>query len=271
MAAENSPPAAARVQPSGLPRKTIFPGKSGCESPVRWQRSKPAGCTWSALSRWIAAEAKRSSLLGRFASTIIPNGLDTSDFAPRDKMFSRDTLGVPRDKKVVLFVADSATNKRKGFDYLAKALEGLRDRSDLFLLSVGGSEPKISGLPILHLGRINHDRMLSIIYSAADVFVIPSLQESFGQTVTESLACGTPVVGFDTGGIPDMVRPGITGYLAPVGNASELGSAIVRVLDAPDNSAEMSKNCRQIAEQEYSMQTQAQAYRAFYQTLLSKP
>src|SRR5208282_295376 len=64
-------------------------------------------------SRWIAAEAKRSSLLGRFASTIIPNGLDIADFAPRDKGFSRDTLGVPRDKKVVLFVADSAANKRK--------------------------------------------------------------------------------------------------------------------------------------------------------------
>jgi glycosyltransferase involved in cell wall biosynthesis len=145
----------------------------------------------------------------------------------------------------------------------------MRDRSDLFLLSVGGSEPKISGLPLLHLGRINHDRMLSIIYSAADVFVIPSLQESFGQTVTESLACGTPVVGFDTGGIPDMVRPGITGYLAPVGNAAELGAAIARVLDDPAASAEMSKNCRQIAQREYSMQTQAESYLAFYQTLLS--
>src|ERR1019366_4880410 len=115
-------------------------------------------------------------------------------------------------------------------------------------------------------GRINHDRMLSIIYSAADVFVIPSLQESFGQTVTESLACGTPVVGFNTGGIPDMVRPGITGYLATVANADELAASISRVLDDPAQRAEMSRNCREIAVKEYSLETQANAYLSFYQT-----
>jgi glycosyltransferase involved in cell wall biosynthesis len=219
-------------------------------------------------SRWIAAEAKRSSLLGRFPSVIIPNGLDVDDFAPRDRAFARDTLGVPRDKKVVLFIADSINNKRKGFDYLVAALEKLRNRSDLFLLSVGGTKPEIAGLPLLHLGRINHDRMLSLTYSAADVFVIPSLQESFGQTVTESLASGTPVVGFDTGGIPDMVRPGITGYLAPVGDAEALAKSIARVLDDPQKAAELGANGRRVAVAEYSLAVQAAAYLKFYQGLL---
>jgi glycosyltransferase involved in cell wall biosynthesis len=221
-------------------------------------------------SRWIAAEAKRSSLLGRFPSTIIPNGLDIDDFAPRDQGFARDTLGVPRGAKVVLFVADSAAIKRKGFDYLAQALEKLRGTPDLFLLSVGGGKPDVPNLPQLHLGRINHDRMLSIIYSAADAFVIPSLQESFGQTVTESLACGTPVVGFNTGGIPDMVRPGVTGYLATVANADELADAISKVLDDPAKRAKMSRNCREIAVKEYSLETQAKAYLEFYGTVLGK-
>jgi len=219
-------------------------------------------------SRWITAEAKRSSLLGRFASTIIPNGLDIDDFAPRDKGFSRDTLGIPRDKKALLFVADSSAIKRKGFDQLAQAIEVLRDRSDLFLLSVGGGKPMVADLPQLHLGRISNDRMLSVIYSAADVFVIPSLQESFGQTVTESLACGTPVVGFDTGGIPDMVRPGLTGYLAPVGNSAALASAIARLLDDPASAAAMSVSCRQIAVKEYSLAVQAESYLRFYEGLL---
>jgi glycosyltransferase involved in cell wall biosynthesis len=221
-------------------------------------------------SRWITAEAKRSSLLGRFASTIIPNGLDIEDFAPRNQAFARNLLGVPAEAKVVLFVADSAEIKRKGFDYLAKALEGMRGRPDLFLLSVGGSKPDVGDLANLHLGRINNDRLLSAVYSAADVFVIPSLQESFGQTVTESLACGTPVVGFDTGGIPDMVRPGVTGYLAKVGNADALRLAIERVLENPTLRAEMSRNGREIAVREYSLQTQAIAYRDFYQTLLDR-
>jgi len=232
------------------------------------RKSKPADCIWSAPADGLPARPNAVRSWGASPQPIIPNGLDTNDFAPRDKGFSRDTLGVPHDKKVVLFVADSAANKRKGFDYLLKSLETLRGRTDLLLLSVGGSKPEVGELPLLHLGRINQDHMLSIIYSAADVFVIPSLQESFGQTVTESLACGTPVVGFDTGGIPDMVRPGITGYLAKVRDAAELGSAIARILDDPTTAAEMSKNCRRISEEEYSMQIQAESYRTLYQSLL---
>jgi glycosyltransferase involved in cell wall biosynthesis len=219
-------------------------------------------------SRWIAGEAKRSSLLGRFDSTIIPNALDTEVFCPMDKAAARDQLGVPRDKKVILFVADSAENKRKGFDYLLRALQSLDGRSDLFLLSVGGVSPQVGDLPLLHLGRIADDRRLCMAYNAADVFVIPSLQESFGQTVTESLASGTPVVGFDTGGIPDMVRPGVTGYLAKTGEVAELAGAICRVLDDPQAAEEMGQHCRQIAENEYALDRQARTYRTLYENLV---
>jgi glycosyltransferase involved in cell wall biosynthesis len=221
-------------------------------------------------SRWIAEQAKRSSVLGRFASTVIPNGLDTEEFSPRDKNVSRDELGIPRGAKVVLFVAESASIKRKGFDYLASALAGLADEPDLFLVSVGGGKPAVANLPQKHLGKIGDNRMLSSIYSAADVFVIPSLQESFGQTVTESMACGTPVVGFDTGGIPDMVRPGVTGYLAPVGNVAALGAAIRKVWDDPIKAREMSANCRRIAVEEYSMDVQARAYVRYYEEILGQ-
>src|SRR5438046_2993624 len=110
--------------------------------------------------------------------------------------------------------------------------------------------------------------MLSTIYSAADVFVIPSLQESFGQTVIESLACGTPVVGFASGGIPDMVRPGHTGWLAPTGDTAALRNAMVTALSDPRR-AELSANCRRIALQEYSLDTQARAYAQLYETMLA--
>jgi glycosyltransferase involved in cell wall biosynthesis len=215
-------------------------------------------------SRWIAAQATHSSLLGRFPVTIIPNGLDVADFAPRDKGFSRDLLGVPRDAKVVLFVADSAAIKRKGFDSLAAALAGMTEEPNLFLLSVGGGKPNVPNLPQLHLGKISHDRLLSLIYSAADVFVIPSLQESFGQTVIEAMACGTPVVGFDAGGIPDMVRPGITGYLAPVGDAVALREQIRKVMRETEVWPELSANCRRLAMEEYSLETQAANYVSHY-------
>jgi glycosyltransferase involved in cell wall biosynthesis len=225
----------------------------------------------AATSNWIAQQSRRSSLLRDFPVTVIPNGLDTDDFAPRDKAFARDTLGVPQDARVVLFAAESLTVKRKGFALLLEALKGLADEPNLLLLSVGSTKSTIeSPVPQINLGRINIDRYLSLAYSAADVFVIPSVQESFGQTVSESLACGTPVIGFATGGMLDMVRPGQTGQLVPVGDTPGLRDAIRSMLRDPDRLRGYSAHCRRIAVAEYSMEAQAAGYVRLYESL-TKP
>src|SRR5947199_3893035 len=145
--------------------------------------------------------------MGRFSVTVIPNGLDVRDFAPRDRLFSRDFFDLPPQAKIVLFAADTAATVRKGFACLAEALKGMSGVDDLLLVSVGGGEPKIDGVPHRHLGRIKDDRVLSLAYSAADVYAIASLQESFGQTVTEAMACGPPAAAFASGALADMVRP----------------------------------------------------------------
>jgi len=121
------------------------------------------------------------------------------------------------------------------------------------------------------LGRIGIDRYLSLAYSAADVFVIASLQESFGQTVSESLACGTPVIGFATGGMLDMVRPGETGQLVPVGDVAALREAIRSMLAIPNVRERFSARGREIAVNEYSMEAQATAYVRLYESLLGRP
>jgi glycosyltransferase involved in cell wall biosynthesis len=224
-----------------------------------------------ATSRWIAGEAKRSSLLGRFPVTIIPNGLDPDVFRPLDKHFSRDVLNIPRDVPVVLFAADSAAQRRKGFRELAEAVEGISGIDDVTLVSVGGGNAELkSGHRHVHIGRLSDDRLLAMAYSAADVFVISSLQESFGQTVIESMACGTPVVGFASGGIPDMVRPGQTGYLAPTGDTAGLREGIVKLLRDPQARAEMSQHCRRIVLEEYSLDVQARQYVRLYESLLAQ-
>lgn len=223
-------------------------------------------------SRWIADEAKRSTLLGRFPVSVIPNGLDVEEFAPRNKGFARDLWNIPRDAKVVLFAAESLANVRKGFRHLTGALAAMPATEKLLLVSVGGGGAceLPAGLPHLALGKVNNDRMLSTIYSAADVFVIPSLQESFGQTVIESLACGTPVVGFASGGIPDMVRPGETGWLAPTGDTAALSDAIAAALSDDDARAAMGAKCRAVAVAEYALDVQARAYARLYETLLAR-
>jgi glycosyltransferase involved in cell wall biosynthesis len=222
-------------------------------------------------SYWLAHEARRSALLGRFRVETIHYGLDTVLFAPRDQQCSRSVLNVPQDAKVLLFAAHGLNNRRKGLSLLAEALSDWDGAAGLFLLSLGRGSPAIEvQVPHRHLGYINDDRLLSFAYSAADVFAIPSLQEAFGQTALEAMACGTPVVGFDVGGIPDMVQEGVTGLLAPVGHVAALRDAIAELLERPESRARMSLNCRRIAVEHHALAVQARRYVELYQSLLDK-
>jgi glycosyltransferase involved in cell wall biosynthesis len=221
-------------------------------------------------SRWLANEAKRSGLVRNFPITVIPYGLDMEVFCPRDRAMARELLGIPHEARAVLFVANGTARPEKGFSLLVRALEGLGHLSNLLLVSVGGGKlPVEVQIPYLHLGHIGHDRLLSFAYSAADIFVIPSLQDNLPQTVLEAMACGTPVVGFAVGGIPDMVRPGATGLLVPPQDVAALRSAIAELLHAPARRAEMAATCRRVALEDYALELQAQRYLELYQTLLA--
>ena len=107
------------------------------------------------------------------------------------------------------------------------------------------------------------------VYGAADLFVCPSLQDNLPLTVVEAMSCGTPVVGFDVGGIPDMVRPDVTGSLVPPGNVAALGAAIAKLLEDDPLRREMSANCRRVAVEEYALEVQARRYVELYERLLT--
>jgi glycosyltransferase involved in cell wall biosynthesis len=224
-----------------------------------------------ALNQWIAGEARRSALLQGVPVHVIPNGLDTEAFAPRDRGYARQLLGLPPDALVVLFVAASTGNRRKGFGLLAEALAGLADElPGLRLVSVGRGGAGVAGAtPHLALGPLSQDRMLSLVYSAADVFVIPSLQDNMPSTVLEALACGTPVVGFDAGGVAEMVRPGETGLLARAGDVGELRGALRRLLADGALRRALGLRCRQVALAEYTQELQARRYLALYEQILA--
>ena len=178
-------------------------------------------------SRWLAAKVAHSALLGAFPVTHIPNSVDTQLFSPQDRHSARKALNIPQNARVVLFVAQLLHKRHKGFDLLAEALSGLCDVPNLLLVTVGRGEPVVADhVAHLHLDRLNDDPLLALAYSAADVFSIPSLQDNLPNTVLEAMSCGVPVVGFDVGGIPELVRPGVTGLLAPAGDADALGNAI---------------------------------------------
>ena len=222
-------------------------------------------------SHWLKEEVKRGSLLSSFPCTVIPNGLDTDIFVPRSRSVAREVLGVPPEAKVILFIADGLHIPRKGFHLLSEALEGMKSDGSVFLISLGPGYPLgLQGLRHVHIESLDNDRFLSYVYSAADIFVAPSLQDNLPNTVLESIACGTPVVGFAVGGIPDLVRPGLTGLLAKSADAVDLRRAITEILSDNDRLKGMAASCRKIATDEYTLEIQAKRYLRLYGEALEK-
>jgi len=243
-----------------------------------WQRKRKAfgflatnGLHIITPSKWLGEQLCQSSLLSRFPRSVIPNGIDTDVFQPRNRRVMRDALGISILAKVVLFVADGANDPRKGFKLLADALEGFESQSEIVLLSLGQGKPaEFHRFPHFHVETIQDDRLLSFIYSCADVFVAPSLQDNLPNTVLESIACGTPVVGFRAGGIPEAIHDGKTGLLADLGNVQDLRRALLELTKDDSRRDEMSRNCRRFALEEYRLETQASRYLSLYRELIGK-
>lgn len=187
-------------------------------------------------SNWLAEEARRSPIFNKSRIEVIPNGLDTGIYKPIKKIEAREIINLPLDKKLILFGAISATaDKRKGYDILVSAIKKLvKDRKDVEVVIFGSSKPKNEidfGCKVHYLGTIQDDITLSLIYSAADVMCVPSKQEAFGQTATESMACGTPVVAFDITGLKDIIDHKVNGYLAKPYSVEDFTEGLAWILE----------------------------------------
>jgi glycosyltransferase involved in cell wall biosynthesis len=183
--------------------------------------------------RWLADCVQKSQILRDKKIKVIPNGIDTTKFKPIDKTGARHALNLPQNKKLVLFGAFGGTDDpRKGFTYLRDALQHLPEASNIELVVFGSDQPENLDVnfPVHQIGRLQDDVSLVLLYSACDVFVLPSLQDNLPNTLLESLACGTPCVGFDTGGIPDIIHHQKNGYLAQFRDTVDLAHGIQSIL-----------------------------------------
>lgn len=225
-------------------------------------------------SRWLADDMRRSALLQQAAITPIPNTIDQSLFCPVKRTDANDRLDLPDDGvRRLLFGSASVTDERKGFRYLADALAILHRRQPnlrLELLVFGkGRSYLFDEIPyaVRHLGILSQTDDIVAAYNAADGLVVPSLEDNLPNTIMESLACGTPVVGFRTGGIPEMIEPGQTGYLAATGSADELADGIQQLITHPDL-PQLRQNARLFAETHYAEPVVVQQYLDRYQTMV---
>ncbi|MDP2188254.1 MAG: glycosyltransferase [Sphingobacteriaceae bacterium] len=183
-------------------------------------------------SAWLTQEAAKSALVQSTAAQAqhICNPIDLTYYTAADKAAVRTAMGLSPHKKYVLFAAMNTADPRKGFNQLISALKTLEGElaQTTELLVAGKTNLKLiadTSFKVHFLGALNQDGMRNA-YRAATAFVIPSLEENLPNTILESLACGTPVAGFEVGGIPEMVQHGRNGFLAPVGDAAALGNAI---------------------------------------------
>lgn len=219
-----------------------------------------------AVSKWLFNEAKKSTLFRNYPIHLIPYGIDSAIFQPRNREFSRELLNIPQNKTVILFVSDSIQNERKGYKYLLKAFEKIR-KENIILLSIGYKNKVLSNNEnLIELGNIQDERFMSIIYSAADVFVIPSLMDNLPNTLLESIMCGTPVIGFPVGGILDVVQNEKNGYICPEISVLALTDTLKKFLDKPDI---FSTNViRKEAVKKYDLSIQANAYIKLYKFII---
>lgn len=236
-----------------------------------WVYSK-SNLTIITLSNWLTEQSK-TSMLNRFPIYHIPNGIDTNAYQPLDRQLCKAVLDIPSNKRVLLFGADSLKDQRKGGNLLLKTLQQLPQflKSETVLLTFGnGSETITSelGMRTINLGYINSDRLKSIAYAAADLFVFPTRADNLPLVLQESMACGTPMVSFDIGGVPDLVRHMVTGYLAKPEDAKDFCKGIVMLLEDEQLRQTMSANCRTIALAEYSLELQAKRYIEIYKKIL---
>jgi glycosyltransferase involved in cell wall biosynthesis len=226
-------------------------------------------------SRWLADCAKASALFHDVRVETIPNGLDLTTFRPIDRGIARHLLSLPQEKDLILFGAMSSTSdRRKGFQYLQPALQrlGAAGRAEKVELVVfGASQPANApdfGLPVRYLGQFHDDISLALVYAAADVFVAPSIQDNLPNTVMEALACGTPCVAFNIGGMSDLIEHERTGYLARPLDIDELACGIAWVLDDIGRRQMLRCKSRAKAELEFEISHITRKYAAMYQDAL---
>lgn len=254
------------------------PANTGPDLDARvWQRKASA---WKCRpfhlvspSRWLASCAANSSLMREQDCTVIPNCLDLQRFQIIDRRLARQVFGLRPDRQFILFGAMSAVaSKRKGFHLLLPALRklaempGIKGRTELLIFgSEAPSDAPDFGLPAHYLGNLFDEVSLAVLYSAANVFAAPSMLDNLPNTVLESLACGTPCVAFNVGGMPDMVTNGISGQLVPAFDISSLAAALHQMLSASDG---LRRSCRTAVEVRHAPKVVAEQYLEVYRGCL---
>lgn len=214
--------------------------------------------TITAPSQWMVNWSKQSSLFKELPHLHIFNSLDTRIFSLKEKVACRKVLGLPLEKKIALCVIQNLNDQRKGFQLLLQSMQDPKIGEQLVLCSVGKSKAPSSFTDIqhVHLGSIHDERLMAIIYNAADFLIHPAIEDNLPNVVIEGLACGLPCAGFQIGGMPEMIQNGKNGFLA----SEILASALAEAIRLTMNEKWDNQNIAQNAAENYDLPVQAKRF-----------
>ena len=232
---------------------------------------KKSNIQFIGCSNWLSKCADESRLTTDAEVHHIPNPINTEVFKPRNQETARKNLNLPVNKKLILFGAAKSTDKRKGIDYFVKACKKLKHESNLpIAVVVFGKESNyltnILPYPVYSLGYLKDEQDMIDAYSAVDLFAIPSLEENLPNTIMESMACGTPCVGFDIGGIPELIDHLHNGYVAKYKSTTDLAEGIQWILNNRDSF--LNREARRKVIDNYSEDIVAKKYIKIYNQLV---
>jgi len=221
-----------------------------------------------APSAWTKNKAKKSQILRNKDITILPNCVDTNVFKRINKMVAREVFSLPKNKKIVLFYISN--DPRKGGEYIYNTIKYFHNNVDKDVLFVGFGTSDLSStlykdLDIINVGRINDKYSMSILYNSADVLLAPALEEPFGQTYIEAMAVGTPCVAFAYSGPLDIIEHKQDGYLATLGNESDVIDGVKFCLD---NSQFLENKAIEKVRENFSFYAVAKMFNEYYKTLI---
>ena len=230
-------------------------------------------------SQWLAKEARKSSLFKNCRVECIPNSIELDIFKPYNKQDVKNELGMPSDSITIMFGAHDNKSKRKGFSYLLDAMKlclndnnfmSMCNDKKLNIVTVGIPNSDISALPIdvYDFGFIDDDIKMAKIYSATNLFILPSLEDNLPNTMLEAYACETMVIGFDTGGIPDVVKDNINGYVVEKADSKALSESILKAINNPDIMTKFGQVGRNLINEKFKLSDQTNSYLNLFNDIL---
>ena len=227
-------------------------------------------------SKWLAEQVRKSSIFKDNYIEVIPSGIDVNIYKPINKNIAREILNLPQSKKIILFGANHSTiDKNKGYDMLLEVIKNISDYKDynnLQFIVFGSSTATNTSLKndnFYHIGKIYDDLTLALYYSAADVFLCLSRFENLPNTILEAMACGTPTVSFDVGGIPEIIDHKQNGYLASRFDIEDFTKGIIWTINDSDRLEVLSNSSRKKIELKFNLYEITKKYIQLYSKILN--